>query len=70
MIRFLLDRPARVLVELYQPNGGWVAQSFNGFLEAGRHTLPISTEDLPPGQYFCRLKADDSRASRKLLVLD
>ena len=69
--------PARSDVDLavFDLQGRRVATLWSGVQEAGRHTARWEARDgrgpaVPSGVYFCRLKAGEQTATRRLLVLD
>ncbi len=68
-IAFDLKEKATVELKLFNANGQEVATLLKQFMPAGNHEITISAEDLPSGIYVYQLKANDFKATRKMLVL-
>ncbi|MBI1799891.1 MAG: choice-of-anchor D domain-containing protein [Candidatus Eisenbacteria bacterium] len=74
LIRYALPRRSEVTLEVFDLQGERVATLVRGTLDAGDHQALFRavSEDgraLPSGVYFCRLRAGNFSASRKMLVM-
>ncbi len=73
-VRFSLQTPGQVEIDLYNVAGRRVNRLVSGWYEAGEHTVPwrsagSSGEGLDTGVYFVRLRADGVNDTRKLIVV-
>jgi hypothetical protein len=68
-IAFDLKENANVELKLFNANGQEVITLLKQFMPAGNHEISISAENLPSGIYVYQLKANDFKATRKMLVL-
>ena len=66
-VRFVLPRPARVSVKLYDAAGAVRAVLVEGCLPAGPHGLDVAVPALPKGVYLLRLDAEGRSTSVKLV---
>ncbi len=69
---FELDAIADVALEVYTSSGKRLIVKYPGRLPAGRHEVPVVTEDLKPGVYFCKISIESNSvintATKKLVV--
>ncbi len=69
-IEFLLSRPARVVLTVYDLNGRPVARLVEGRMDGGMHRVVFDGAGLSSGAYLCRLEADNGPPlTRKLLLV-
>lgn len=70
-LRLDLNAPARgeMLVELIDLQGRRVLERRYGAIEAGRHSLTLASERVPPGLYFARVTQGARHASQRVVVL-
>ncbi len=68
-IRFDLPENARVELGIYDIQGREVATLVNGWREAGAQQITWEASSLPSGIYFCRIKAGDFTAARKVMLV-
>ena len=66
-LRFTLDRPGAVRVEVYDLLGRRVAVAADGFRAAGAHTAAFDASALPEGVYLVRLQAGALTAVRRVV---
>jgi hypothetical protein len=70
MIRFELPEPGLVSVELYDVQGRRAAAPLEHVtLAAGPHSVSVEVGDQRPGVYFCRLSANGTMLTRRLLIV-
>jgi hypothetical protein len=75
LLRFRLDRPRDVRLEIYDASGRLLRRILAGPQGAGVHGAEWDgrdEKDMPvgPGSYFCRLSTADSRWSQRVVVLE
>ncbi len=68
-IRFVIKRPERVVLQVFDLNGRLVTTLLDRQINSGEHALKLETLPLPNGVYIYRLQAGASRQQRKLVVL-
>lgn len=68
VVTFTTHGPADVKVELFDLLGRRVREVVNGWYNAGRHAETVDVSALPAGVYFVRLRAEESGATRSLVV--
>jgi hypothetical protein len=71
-IRFAIDKPAHVELELYNMHGKKVATILNGDMSAGTHGVPINVihRKLPGGEYLYKMKIGNTVKRMKMLLLE
>jgi hypothetical protein len=74
-LRFALPRQSPACVAIYNAAGQVVRDLAEGVRHAGYHRLTWDGRDnsgrgVAPGIYYCRFRADDFRAMKKLVKLD
>lgn len=67
-IKFDLPQATVVTLSVYDIAGRMVSQLINGLYEVGINEVVIGASDLSAGVYFCRLKAAEDNAIRKLMI--
>jgi hypothetical protein len=68
-LTFTLPRAMRVSLRVLDTGGRVVATLLAGDYDAGPHRLTWSPRQLPSGIYFCRLDADGTLATSKVLIV-
>ena len=68
-LTFQLPRKSRVTLAIFDITGRKVAELVNGVKQAGVYSVQWNASSVPSGIYFCRIKARDFRAVRKLLLV-
>ena len=73
-IRYEMPEPARVSIIIYDVSGRVVATLVDREIEAGRHAVLWDGRDsdghsVSSGVYFCSMRANDERRTRKMLLL-
>ncbi|MEM1042839.1 MAG: T9SS type A sorting domain-containing protein [Bacteroidota bacterium] len=66
-VALVLDRPAPVVVEVFDVLGRRVAGLHDGPLAAGRHTFALQERDLAPGVYVVHASGDGVSATRSVV---
>jgi flagellar hook assembly protein FlgD len=74
VIEFLLDRPSRVNLDIFDVRGRKVKTVLSQRLRSGLISVQWKGDDasgrsVASGIYFCRIKAGDFTESKKLLLL-
>jgi cytochrome c peroxidase len=69
-IRFALPHAGQVKVDLYDVSGRKVSTPFEGWLDAGEHTVGITAAGLPSGVYFMRFDGGSRTYATKLVLLN
>ena len=72
VLRFELEHPALVSIEILNPSGQVVSHILQQKYEAGSHisVLNNDTDKLSPGNYFVRLVVDGKSSQRQLIVAE
>jgi hypothetical protein len=68
-LRFVLNRPGLVTVELYNSEGSLVSCPFTGILSVAEHDIPVSLYGLQKGLYMLKVQAGVKTIFRKVVVL-
>ena len=68
-IRYELPRASRVRLEVFDLNGRRVQSLVDGLIPAGRHEATWKPLGGATGVFFCRLRAGDFAATRKLVLV-
>ncbi|QXD16476.1 T9SS type A sorting domain-containing protein [Rhodocaloribacter litoris] len=68
-ISYVLSRPSRVELVVYDVLGRGVATLVDAWQAAGKHTVVFDVRQLPGGVYFCRLSTDHGVETRSMTVL-
>jgi len=68
-MRFSLPRSARVSVAIYNELGQQIAQLVDGKMAAGVYQAVWDASALAAGTYYCRMKAENFIATRRLTLL-
>jgi fibronectin type 3 domain-containing protein len=68
-VAYALPEETDVTLRVYDVLGRQVATLAAGTKEAGRHTVPLNTDQLSSGVYFGRLKAGGQTRTRKITVV-
>jgi len=69
MINFSVPSASNVTLAVYNLNGELVTKLFEGFREAGNHSVEFNAENLPSGIYIYRLTAGSVTLTRKMSLL-
>ncbi|MBN1885414.1 MAG: T9SS type A sorting domain-containing protein [Candidatus Krumholzibacteriota bacterium] len=69
VIRFVLDRPGRALLRVYDVRGRRVATLVDGRLDAGLHAVPWRPAGAASGVYLYVLETGGRRIARKAVLL-
>jgi CubicO group peptidase (beta-lactamase class C family) len=67
-IAFFLEKNSFVNLKFFDPLGNEIAELVNKQLLAGEHFIPFSTNNLPSGVYFYRLKINERLETKKVTV--
>lgn len=68
-IRFKLNQPSEVRLEIYNQVGQQVAELASGKFDRGNHLIVAGLKHLAPGQYFYRLVTDKSIQTKPLVII-
>jgi cytochrome c peroxidase len=68
-VRFDLPTAGKVQVDLFNVNGQRVATAFEGWLDAGDHTVSVGAAGLPSGVYFVRFEGGNQVSTAKLVLV-
>lgn len=68
-IRFSVERPGNITLQVYDILGNKVADLVNGYHEAGNHSVNFNASGLSSGTYFYALNANGTVLSRKMALL-
>jgi len=69
MIEYTLTHTTDITLSLYDASGRWIDNIMTGNVKSGNHKQILTTEKLPQGVYFLRLKTDNVDAVLKLVIL-
>jgi thiol-disulfide isomerase/thioredoxin len=69
-VKLALDAGASVDIALYDSIGQKVRTLHSGTLDAGNHSIAISTGDLPAGAYFIKATVGVGNQINKIVILD
>lgn len=67
-ISFQLNAPGFVSLRVYDLLGNSITSILTRQMGAGTHTVPLSTEDIPNGVYFCVLKHQENEQVMRMIV--
>ncbi|MCF7811399.1 T9SS type A sorting domain-containing protein [bacterium] len=68
-ISYGLDRPARTRIAVYDLSGREVTTLFDGYRQAGFHSVNLNANDLASGLYFVQLKASNQISTQKVILI-
>ncbi|MBW6490127.1 MAG: M20/M25/M40 family metallo-hydrolase [Lentimicrobium sp.] len=68
-IRFGLNQPSHVTLEIYNQVGQQVAELVNGKFDQGSHLIVAGLKHLAPGRYFYRLVTEKSIQTKPLVII-
>ncbi|MBX2819580.1 MAG: DUF1501 domain-containing protein [Rhodothermaceae bacterium] len=68
-IRYELDQPGPVQLQVFDLQGRMVKELTQGTQPAGEHSVTFSAGRLPAGTYMCRLSANGSQETRKMILV-
>ncbi len=69
-VRFYLNAPAEVALDLIDVRGNIVKELIGGeLIAAGNHTIPVDGLNLPVGEYLLRLQSDRESQIRKIVLV-
>ncbi|MCF7810854.1 T9SS type A sorting domain-containing protein, partial [bacterium] len=68
-ISFGLDKSAPTRIAVHDLSGREVMTLFEGFGQAGFHSVNLNAGDLASGLYFVQLKASDQTLTRKIMLI-
>jgi hypothetical protein len=67
-LRFILNKPGEVWVEVYDLHGRVLHQKYHGSLAPAEHDISINVAGIPPGNYLVRFMYNGKYLTRKLQV--
>lgn len=67
-IRYMINQPSNVQVDLYDLVGKKCQQLFDGNVAAGEQEVQMNREKLPSGVYFVRLSINGNSFTQKLVI--
>jgi hypothetical protein len=68
-IEFRLPRQSDIRIDIYNINGAFVENLYNGNSNAGIYTTQWNASRYPSGIYFVKLNSGDLQLTNKLLLL-
>ena len=68
-LRFLLNRPENLAIQLFNSRGQFVRWIFQGPLGVGEHLLELGSQGLPPGVYLIGIRSLDGRFLKSVKVI-
>jgi hypothetical protein len=68
-IRYRLEKPDFVSIEIFNINGQLISVLVNEYQSAGDHTITWNADDLEEGFYFCKLQSGSLISVRKMIRL-
>jgi hypothetical protein len=69
MIEFVLSKPEKVKIEVFNLSGQKVETLLNKPMPAGSHELKFTAKDLPSGVYLYRIEAGEFHQEKKMVLL-
>ena len=69
-IRYQIDEPGEVSLDLYNLRGDHITNLAGGLLDAGAYQVRLSGTDLPNGAYLIRLRVGDQSVVRTVLKVE
>lgn len=69
-LRFALDAPQAVRLQLYDVHGRLIRTLIDGPLTAGPHAVGFDVRSLASGTYLCRLVSGDRAGTQKIIVVE
>lgn len=68
-IKYIITKTGNVNISLFDSQGHYVKNIFNGNKTPGIYTLPFNGNDLSPGIYLYKIKTDNYNAFNKMIIL-
>jgi hypothetical protein len=68
LLKFNLPVASDITLSVYDVLGKKLATLFTGRESIGAHEVPFDANNLPAGEYFCRLQAGDKTLTQKIIV--
>ncbi len=68
-IEFRLLRQSDICIDIYNINGAFIENLYNGNRDAGIHTIQWNASSYPSGIYFVKLNSGNLQLTNKLLLL-
>lgn len=68
LIQYVLENDANAELEIYNVKGQKVLDFNEGHQAAGLHSISVCADDLSNGTYYCSLKTDKGRLTKKMIV--
>ncbi|MCB2222357.1 MAG: right-handed parallel beta-helix repeat-containing protein [Bacteroidetes bacterium] len=68
-ITYVLPELAHTKIEIYNSAGGVVKVVSNNLQPEGKHVCHLKTDDLPAGVYFCKVKTNERKQTKKIIKL-
>ncbi|MEZ4775096.1 MAG: T9SS type A sorting domain-containing protein [Bacteroidia bacterium] len=65
-IELYLYQPARVRIVIDDPNGHPIGTVYSQYTSMGSHQIELKMDNLPKGEYICRISIGDQLALRKI----
>jgi hypothetical protein len=69
MLNYSLKISSSVTVDVFDLQGRKVSNSNYGYMNAGKHEVPIDLSEFSEGQYFCFLKTEEGMAASIIRVI-
>jgi hypothetical protein len=67
-LRFVLNTPQHVNVEIFDTRGRLVSRQYHGILLPAEHDIPINLSQWEKGFYFLKFRAGSQQISKKIIV--
>lgn len=68
LIQYVLENDANAILEIYNVKGQKVLDFDEGHQSAGIHSISVCADQLSNGTYYCSLKTDKGRLTKKMVV--
>ena len=68
-ISFSIDRPSKVLLQIYDVKGEFISTLMNGEYTTGTYETPWNADKYSSGVYFVKLSDGNSLLTQKLMLI-
>jgi len=68
-INYSLAKSGNVTLTIYNLLGSEIATLVNGFMEAGKHSVKFTANDITSGIYFYTIKSENFTSTRKMILM-
>jgi hypothetical protein len=68
-IDFTIQKTGSVKIVIFNLLGHEITTVFNGFIDAGKHQIRWTADNLPAGTYFCKIESNNHSSAAKFFII-